>query len=403
MTYMTQRGTSVLLRWRFDGHHQCCTFRDPAAVKAIAAKHYIESRHHQVTSAQVYAAIDPGSPGAERTATPLLRDWIEHWIAMKIDVAASTHYEYAQLLRRRVVRDLGDLRVGDISRHDHLDPWKAALAQQLRPASVRKHWTVLSQVLRDAVPLYRPDNPMRRPEGQRSNGLPRIVAWQACLLDREQASILLAACPPALRPLVLAALGTGMRLGELLGLHAGHVRLDGSSPAVRVEQALSRTGELGPVKTPKSRRSVLLSPQTAALFAELVDGKQPGELVFAAPEGGPWDAGNMRYRYWRLAVAAAQRCELHPPLAAAVEKVDPLAVSACECPTRLHAAPRFHDLRHSHVAYLIAAGWDFYMIQLRLGHASIKTTFDTYGHLLPHGERDRLQALDERLPAPPIR
>jgi integrase len=164
---------------------------------------------------------------------------------------------------------------------------------------------------------------------------------------------------------------------------------------------LSRTGEVGPVKTPKSRRSVLLSPQTAALFAELVGGKQPGELVFAAPEGGPWDAGNMRYRYWRLAVAAAQRCELHPPVPETVEK-ERLAVSACECPTRLHAAPRFHDLRHSHVAYLIAAGWDFYMIQLRLGHASIKTTFDTYGHLLPHGERDRLQALDERLPAPPV-
>ena len=40
------------------------------------------------------------------------------------------------------------------------------------------------------------------------------------------------------------------------------------------------------------------------------------------------------------------------------------------------------------------------MIQLQLGHASIKTTFDTYEHLLPHGERDRLHALDELLPSP---
>ena len=137
MTYMTHRGTSILLRWRFAGKHQCCTFRQPASIKAIAAKHYIESRHHQVTSAQVYAAIDPDSPGAVRMATPLLRDWIERWIQMKIDVASGTHYEYAQLLRRRVVGDLGDLRVGDITRHDHLDPWKTPLANCVQAARSR--------------------------------------------------------------------------------------------------------------------------------------------------------------------------------------------------------------------------------------------------------------------------
>lgn len=350
----------------------------------------------------MYAAIDPDSPKAVRVASPLLRDWIERWIALKIDVSPGTHDEYTRLLRRRVAHDLGHLRVADITRHEHLDPWKAALAQQLRPASVRKHWTVLSQVLRDAVPLYRPDNPLRRPDGQRSNGLPRITPWQACILDRVQAGILLGCCQEPIRPLVLAALGTGMRMGELLGLRAGQARFDGPTPTVRVEQTLSRTGEFGPVKTPRSRRSILLSPQTAHLFAGLVAGKQPGELVFAAPWGGPWDAGNLRQRYWRPAVAAAQRCRRHPPLEQEREPASSVP-SACQCRTRLHAAPRFHDLRHSHVAYLIAAGWDFYMIQLRLGHASIKTTFDTYGHLLPHGEHDRLEALDQRLHHPAAR
>jgi integrase len=331
----------------------------------------------------------------------LLRDWIEQWIKLKIDVCPGTHYEYARLLRCRVANDLGDLRVADITRHDHLDPWKAALARQLQPASVRKHWTVLSQVLRDAVPRYRPDNPMHRPDGHRSNGLPRITAWQACLLDREQAGLLLACCQEPIRPLVLAALGTGMRLGELLGLRAGNVRLEEPTAVVRVEQALTRTGEFGPVKTARSRRSILLSSQSAGVFAGLVAGKQPVELVFPAPSGGAWDAGNLRYRYWRPAVAAAQRCHRHPPQATAAGMARPIAaVSSCECPGRLHGTPRFHDLRHSHVAYLIAAGWDFYTIQLRLGHASIKTTFDTYGHLLPHGEFDRLHALDERLPLP---
>jgi len=77
-----------------------------------------------------------------------------------------------------------------------------------------------------------------------------------------------------------------------------------------------------------------------------------------------------------------------------------LGGGACRCPDRLHQTLRFQDLRHTHVGYLIDAGWDFHAIQLRLGHASIKTTFDTYGHRLPHGDRVGLQALDQRLPGP---
>lgn len=55
---------------------------------------------------------------------------------------------------------------------------------------------------------------------------------------------------------------------------------------------------------------------------------------------------------------------------------------------------RFHDLRHSHVAALIEAKWDPYKIQLRLGHDSIQTTYDIYGHLFAHGKDDELSALD---------
>ena len=41
---------------------------------------------------------------------------------------------------------------------------------------------------------------------------------------------------------------------------------------------------------------------------------------------------------------------------------------------------RFHDLRHSHAALLIAQGEHPKVIQGRLGQASIKTTLGTYGH-----------------------
>jgi hypothetical protein len=46
----------------------------------------------------------------------------------------------------------------------------------------------------------------------------------------------------------------------------------------------------------------------------------------------------------------------------------------------------FHDLRHTHAALLIAQGEHPKVIQERLGHASIKTTLDTYGHLFAESE-----------------
>jgi integrase len=77
-----------------------------------------------------------------------------------------------------------------------------------------------------------------------------------------------------------------------------------------------------------------------------------GEYVFTSPNGGPLRRGNFRGRVWRPATARAGLEGL-----------------------------RWHDLRHTHVAFLIAAGVQVKAIQSRLGHSSIKTTLDTYGHL----------------------
>lgn len=76
------------------------------------------------------------------------------------------------------------------------------------------------------------------------------------------------------------------------------------------------------------------------------------QLVFTAPEGCALRRNNFRRRVWLPAVRSSVGGEL-----------------------------RFHDLRHTHAALLIAEGEDPYVISKRLGHASIKTTYDIYGHL----------------------
>ena len=63
----------------------------------------------------------------------------------------------------------------------------------------------------------------------------------------------------------------------------------------------------------------------------------------------------------------------------------------------LPKAPRFHDLRHTYVAWAVASGADLPYIQAQLGHESITTTIDTYGHLMPNSNRHVTHAFDRAL------
>lgn len=57
---------------------------------------------------------------------------------------------------------------------------------------------------------------------------------------------------------------------------------------------------------------------------------------------------------------------------------------------------RVHDLRHSHVAYLIHQEVQPLMIKERLGHKDIKITLNTYGHLYPNQQQMLADLLDEK-------
>jgi integrase len=58
---------------------------------------------------------------------------------------------------------------------------------------------------------------------------------------------------------------------------------------------------------------------------------------------------------------------------------------------------RIHDLRHTLASLLIQQGESLAYIKEQMGHHSIKMTVDTYGHLVPGGNKaavDRLDALE---------
>lgn len=160
-------------------------------------------------------------------------------------------------------------------------------------------------------------------------------------------------------PLFTMLVGTGMRWGEAEALTVSDVVLDApSGPVVRISKAAKwnaskATREVGPTKTRRSRRTVTLPPEVVDAITPLLD-RSGRERLFLAPRGGELRHRTV-YDEWK---AAVQRAGLDPQ-------------------------PRIHDLRHTHVAWLVAASIPLPVIQARLGHEHISTTIDRYGHLLP--------------------
>jgi integrase len=181
------------------------------------------------------------------------------------------------------------------------------------------------------------------------------------------------------RDLITLAVHTGLRWGEISALRAGDVDLHSRRLAVKRAWKRNGVGEwiIGPPKTAKSRRTLSLAPSLAELLRPYVEGRKRDEYLFLNGDGGPLRQNSFYEDRWQRAVKLAQE-------------------------RGLTKSPRFHDLRHTHVAWLIAANTPLPKIQQRLGHESIQTTIDVYGGLL-HYTDEQVDAAVEAMFIPVVR
>ena len=61
---------------------------------------------------------------------------------------------------------------------------------------------------------------------------------------------------------------------------------------------------------------------------------------------------------------------------------------------------RFHDLRHTHASLLLTSNIPIHVVQARMGHESIQTTVDTYGHVLPASDVEAGRTMESQLGVP---
>lgn len=185
-------------------------------------------------------------------------------------------------------------------------------------------------------------------------------------LTPEQFAGLLEAARPDVRDLLLVAVGTGLRWGEVTALSPASVVRDHTGVRLRVFQAWKQepghdgvaTWVLGRPKTQRSFREVYVTGRVADLVEKLAaDG---GDWLFTAPSGGPWRYPNFHENRWAPAVRAAREAGVALP-------------EPC----------RFHFLRHSYAWWSLSAGADLASLQDQMGHESIQMTKDRYGGLNP--------------------
>jgi integrase len=121
---------------------------------------------------------------------------------------------------------------------------------------------------------------------------------------------------------------------------------------------------LTPTKIPETHNYSYEQPDRTLGEHQATTG--PDGFVFRSPAGGPMRHTAFYRRQFKPAVLAAG----------------------------LDRRFRFHDLRHTTVALLVAEGAHPLAVKERLGHSSITITMDRYGHLFPAVEAELAEGLE---------
>jgi integrase len=268
---------------------------------------------------------------------------------------------YESALRDHIVPRLGPTRLADVQHRDVQRIADDLLAQDRDPSTIRNALMPLRVIFRRAVEdgdlAVNPCTHLR---------LPAVRGRRERIASPEEAERLLAALPERDRPIWATALHAGLRRGELMALRWEDVDL--AAGVIRVERAYDDKGRVE--IEPKSRAGRRTVPIIGALRDILVESK----AKHGRNEGPVFGDGTTPFQpsnLWRRAHRAWKQASLEPI--------------------------GLHEARHTFASVLIAAGVNAKAITTYMGHASIQTTYDLYGKLMPGSESEAVALVDAYL------
>lgn len=307
--------------------------------------------------------LDGKQKSGEVETTATFSDFVDKWWKPSIlpTYKPSTRKQAELALDNYLVPKFGDYRLSEISRAD-VQAFFGRLLDKLKPDTVHGLHRFLRRVLGCAVEWhFLSENPASKIK------LPPTRRKEPPFITGQQFQSLLKALPVKVRLMVLLAMMTSMRIGEILGLRWG--RVDLQNGIIRVAESCYR-GTFSSVKTRRSERQIPMSPIVLVALRKWRELRSVAleDLVFATRSGKALSDGNLLKRF------------IYPA-----------------CDTLKIPRVSWHMFRHLHGTLLSQLGVPVAVAQAQLGHADPRITLSIYTHVLPDAQRDAVSRLERFL------
>ena len=313
-----------------------------------------------------------------------LEQWIWNWMTVyKLNsVEGNTYARYISLINNHIAPEITKLKLKDLSKSQLQNIYNHIMDKGLAYESMKHVHTVFNQALKCAVA----ENLIAQNFAEGLNKGKKEDVEEVAVFTREQQRQIIDNLPLSpLGVLIRTGVGTGARLGELLGLSWDDVDLENNIIHIRnglkKKKVFSEDGKkiikhylaLGKLKTPKSRRDIPINDATASMLKKykltqrsFIKNKDIiPTMVFLSSAGTYWDECNARKQYTKF-----------------LKSIDIPYI-------------KFHALRHTFATRILEENVQPKVAQELLGHSTVSITMDIYSHVLPDVKREAMEKIKE--------
>ncbi|MCT7371442.1 tyrosine-type recombinase/integrase [Mycolicibacterium llatzerense] len=348
----SKAGTSYVVRWRDEGRgsqQRTVTVALRAdAEKFVAVVEAFGGR----TACEMYDRLDVYTKGEPTPVGPTLSEFLTAHVNGLTGVEKRTRSQYRDYIRKDIDPVIGMMPVDRVTRAD-IRRWVQHMEESGAAGKTMKNkHGFVSGVFNAAITegTYSKANPCV------GVAIKETETGEMVFLTQAEYQTFLAAFTDRYKPVMRFLVASGVRFSEMAALRPSDV--DYQTGSVRISRAWKKVDdaalswELGPPKTKKSKRTIVVPVDCLPVVP---DGQ---EYLFVNTHGNPLRSTTFGPNVFKKTLARLQKAD-----------------------KTFTKTLRVHDMRHTCASWMIQAGVPLPVIQRHLGHESIQTTVDRYGHL----------------------